>query len=76
MVSAGETAASLQFPFSYFISKLCTLLENWHRLPRAQSRHHSCLGTIKTQGMLQGEGRGHEEGRAELRVYSTEKKRT
>jgi len=48
------------------------LLENWCKLPQAQSRHHSCLGIIKTQGMLQGEDKGDEEGGAEPGVYSTE----
>lgn len=76
MVSAGETAASLNFPLSYFISKLCLLLENWCKLPRAQSHCRSCLGIIKTQGMLQGEDKGDEERGAKPGVYSTEKKRT
>lgn len=76
MLSAGETLQRVLAFLCYFISKLCTLLENWHKLPQAQSRHHSCLGIIKAQGMLQGEDKGDGEGGAEPGLYSTEKKRT
>lgn len=64
-VCGGDPAANLNFPLSYFISKLCNPLENWLKLPQAQSCHHSCLGIIKTQGMLQGEDKEQEKGGVE-----------
>lgn len=72
MVSAGRfSAADLKFPSKYFTSKLFAL----HKLPQMQSYCPSCLGIIKTQGMLWWD-KGDEGGGAEPGVYSTEKKRT